>query len=227
MIRSLLLLLFVPGVASAVICKTVGPDGSVTYADVPAAQCEQPVDLPAFSTYTPRVPVRATAGPVPGAAVDGADFAGYRALSITQPADGGTVRDNTGQVNVSLQLEPGLQSGHHVRLTLDGAPVSGNFGGLAIDLSNVPRGTHTLTAAIHDAGGARLIASDTIRFTMRQASILNRPPTGGEPSDPGGVGPGAPQPPSPGGSPVIRPNPVPSGPAPPGNSPAYRPAYGG
>jgi hypothetical protein len=233
MIRTLLLILLLPGVASAVICKTVGPDGSVTYEDLPADRCEQPVDLPEFSTYTPRQPGPAVLGTPAGqpGTVDGSVFDAYQALRIVQPPDGGTVRDNNGQVTVSLEAEPGLQPGHHVRLTLDGVQVKGEFDGLSIVLSNVRRGTHGLTAAIHDAAGARLIVSEPASFTMRQASALNRPSVPGDAAQPDRAAPDQ-SPPSIVPSPALplpgsRPNPVPSGPAPAGNSPAYRPAYGG
>lgn len=218
MIRALVLLLLVPATGLAVICKSVAPDGSVTYEDLPADQCEQPVDLPAYSTYTPRridLPVDTTPASTPADdAGDDEGFAGYRELRIVRPADGDTVRNNNGEVPVELQAEPGLQPGHLVRLSLDGVPVSGDFDGLAINLNNVERGSHGLSAAIHDAAGSRLVASDVVQFTMRQASILNRPEAteGGE--DTGGQAAAG-----------SRPKPVPSGPAPAGTHPAYRPTY--
>jgi hypothetical protein len=174
MIRHLFtaLLLF-PGVASAVICKSVDADGVVSYADVPAAECDNPVELPEYSRYTPRVVqslpdkniADEDASPAPA-------FAGYERMEISEPASGGSVRNNEGKMTVVLALSPALQPDHRVSLTIDGQPISGRFDTLAIDLDGVERGQHRLQARVVDANGATLIQSAPVEFTMRQASRL-------------------------------------------------------
>ena len=171
MIRhSLLAVLLIPGIAQAVICKTVDADGVVSYADVPAAECPQKVDLPDYSRYAPRLVPEAAAEDAGTAAAP--PFTGYRSIDIVQPNAGGSVRNNEGKVPVSILLDPSLQPGHRVSLIVDGRPLSATFDGLAIELSGVQRGSHELQAVVADASGKRLIQSSPVQFTMRQASRL-------------------------------------------------------
>ena len=177
-----LTLLLLPGFAQAVICKTVEQDGSVSYADVAASECPQEVKLPPYSSYAPRQ-VQST--PAQGSPVRGnaAPFVRYQSMHIVQPTGGGTVRNNEGKVPVSIALVPPLQENHSITLYLDGNAVPGGFDGPAIDLSGVERGSHTLKAAVFDAGGRQLIESSVTRFTMRQSSVYD-PPKKPEPEQP-------------------------------------------
>ena len=74
-------------------------------------------------------------------------------MRIVQPQAGGAVRNDDGRVPVFIALEPGLQRGHRVTLTIDGRPLSSTFDDLSIELSGVQRGSHELQAAISDATG--------------------------------------------------------------------------
>lgn len=181
MLRSAALVcLLLPALAHAVICKTVDDEGVVNYADVPAAECANPVKLPDYSRYSPRtirVPPpttsKATAVPLP--------FDGYQSMQVIAPENEGTVRSNEGQVSVGIALQPDLQPGHLVRLQLDGETVSGKFDSVGIQLSGVDRGTHSLEAAIVDGNGRTLIEAPTVRFTLRKIGLYDRP---SEPENP-------------------------------------------
>jgi hypothetical protein len=170
--KSLLLtcLLLLPSLVGAVICKTIEADGTVSYADVPASECPEQVKLPPYSSYTPRqIPQPAPAqSDASGSLVE---FEKYTSLRFVQPERNGTIRNNEGIVPIVLVSEPGFQSGHQLQLTLDGKRVPGQFAGLSVALNNVDRGTHTLRAAIVDAGGLRLIESESVRFTLRRAGL--------------------------------------------------------
>lgn len=159
-----------PGLAFAVICKTIDAEGLVSYADVPAAECPQQVKLPDYSRYAPRLLPETAAEEAPAEAVP--RFTGYKSIKIVSPEIGGSVRNNQGRVPVAIALEPELQAGHRVTLVVDDRPLSTTFDGLAIELSGVQRGSHTLRAAVSDATGKRLIESSAVDFTMRQASRL-------------------------------------------------------
>ena len=232
--QALLALILVPGMAHAVICKTVDSEGVVSYADVPAAECRQPVKLPASSTYQPRqLPdsVRPTHGTTKAAGKE--KFRGYRSIEILQPESNGTVRNNEGKVQVVLGFEPEFQAGHRIKLFLDGGAVPGEFDGTSIQLSGVNRGTHNLRAVISDAEGKRLGDSPTIRFTLRQPGLFDNalpdknPPKPENPIEPG---PDDPKPENP-IAPV--PTPLPSNPGnggipstPGQTNPAFKPNYG-
>jgi hypothetical protein len=183
----LMLVLLIPSLAHAVICKTVEPDGTVSYADVPADECAQAVKLPDYSRYAPR-PIQqqwSRTAPAGGSLVA---VERYQSMAIARPEPGGTVRDNSGQgkVDVAIALQPGLQPGHRVMLYLDGSPVGSGFEGTTIELSGVRRGGHSLRAAVLDPAGQRLIEAPAVRFTMRQPSLLEpaRSPVEPEPPQP-------------------------------------------
>ena len=230
MIKSLLLaLLLVPALAQAVICKSVDAEGVVSYTDVPAGECGQEVKLPDYSRYAPRPIQRRSPG---SAEATGSEmrFERYQTMSIVEPEQNGTVRSNDGQIAVAVDLQPDLQAGHKVVLLLDGRKVDGEFGSLNIQLSGVERGSHMLRAQVVDARGATLIASSSVRFTLRKLG-LNDP--GSKPEQP--IEPGKPpyQPP---GTPDYRP-PAGGSYAPGGSSgpisttpgqtnPAFTPKYG-
>lgn len=169
MLRILVLLLAGASAAHAVVCKTIDADGVVLYTDVPREECANPIRLPEYSRYAPRL--------IPGGEGDApstpgkAPFTGYQSMRIVQPEAGGAVRNDDGRVPVFITLEPGLQRGHRVTLSIDGRPLSSTFDDLSIELSGVQRGSHELQAAISDATGKRLIASSVVKFTMRQAAL--------------------------------------------------------
>ncbi len=171
--QALFLLILLPGMAHAVICKSVDANGVVSYTDVPAATCPEPVKLPAYSTFESQ-PVAAGADD----AKDAADpekniFKGYQSISILQPEADGVVRSNEGKVPVAIKLEPGLQRGHRVALYIDGKTVEDGFDGLAIELSGVERGTHSIQAAVSDEKGKQLIKSASVSFTLRQTGLFD------------------------------------------------------
>lgn len=183
MIKILIVALsLLPGLALAVICKTVDADGVVGYTDVPAAECAQPIKLPDYSRYAPRPiqPQRPANAEATGSAVR---VERYRSLGIVQPAAGATVRSNEGRVPVSLALQPALQQGHAIRLLLDGRAIGGSFDSLAIELAGIDRGTHSLQAGVIDASGRPLIESAAVRFTLRKIG-LNDPANAPEPTPP-------------------------------------------
>lgn len=233
------LLLLLPAMAHAVICKTVEPDGSVSYADVPAAECAQPVDLPDYSRYAPR-PIQqqqwTRTSPTGGNLVRSER---YTSMAIVQPGPGGTVRDNDGRVTVAIALQPGLQQNHKVMLYLDGAPVGSGFEGTTIELNGVRRGSHSLRAVVVDPSGQRLIEAPAVRFTLRQASLLDparepaeppEPPKPGFPAEPGdgppfppGAGPEYAPPQNTGGSFQPKPGGIPSTPG--ATNPAFKPKF--
>jgi hypothetical protein len=171
--KVLIALLLLPGMAQAVICKSVDAEGVVGYSDVPASECPKPVQLPPNSTYEPRqLPVsRVDKKAVEEKAEK--PFQRYDSIKIIQPEVDGTVRSNEGKVPVAIVLQPAFQQGHHVVLYLDGKAVPGQFDGLAIELSGVERGTHSIQAKITDAGGKTLIESPAVSFNLRQTGIYD------------------------------------------------------
>ena len=174
----LFLLLLLPGLAQAVICKTVGADGVVSFSDVPAADCPQGSRIP---DYRQAAPQAERAGAVDtGVSARQVKFAGYDSIEIVTPEDGGTVRSNEGRVPVVVRLEPELQQSHFITAYLDGRAYKGRYGRSEITLTGVDRGTHNMYVTVRDSKGKTLIKSGEISFTLHKVNqdLVVNPITG-------------------------------------------------
>ena len=171
--KILFALLLLPGLAHAVICKSVDSEGVVSYTKVPASECPEPVKLPAYSTFESRPIPPGTEGASVDPAAGEVSFEGYKTIKILQPEADGVVRSNEGKVAVTIALEPALRQGHRVALHIDGKAVQGAFDGLAIELSGIERGTHSVRASVSDADGKLLIESPAVSFTLRQTGLFD------------------------------------------------------
>jgi len=169
-------LFLLPGLAHAVICKTVETDGVVAYSNVPAFACRMPVNLRARSSHAQ--PAIQHQGATGNAAATGGEarFEGYQSIQIVKPVAGEEVRSNEGKVPFAIALEPALQEGHRCRVYVDGALVPGSFTGLAIELTGIDRGQHGVRATVFDAGGQRLLDSAAVKFMLREAEQIDADP---------------------------------------------------
>ncbi len=111
----------------------------------------------------------------------------YESLRFVQPGNGETFFNADAQVPVGLTVVPALARTDGLALYLDGQRVD-SFPPRAFNylLSGLPRGAHTLTAAVVDPDGNVLLRSDPRVFHIRQNSVANPP-----------VGPGIRPPPQP------------------------------
>ena len=101
----------------------------------------------------------------------------YR-IEIVQPENGQSVINTGGQVNVVISVSPSIQTLHAVGLYLDGKLVTGfPRNTLSYALTDVPRGTHNVSAMILDQRGKTLLESSPVEFTVRQESVA-KPPVG-------------------------------------------------
>lgn len=175
-----LLLGVLPALVSAGVYKLVGPDGQVTYTDQEPSrdQTYEKVKVPVPNggrLTTPAQPQPADASPPAEEKL----AALYRTFSIAVPAPNSELRENAGNVTVSLQLEPDLtrNAGHRIVLLMDGKLVA-EGASLSFQLSNVDRGTHQLQAEIRAASGERIMVASPVTFTLHRISILapNRRP---------------------------------------------------
>ena len=171
-------LLLLPGLAQAVICKTVGPDGVVSFTNLPGSECPQGSKVPGYEQ--PAAPTERAGAVDTGVRARQVKFAGYESIGIVSPEDGGTIRNNEGRVLVLVQLEPSLQQSHFITAYLDGKAYKGRYGSSQIQLARVARGTHSLYVKVTDSKGKTLIKSESITFTLHSThvSITVNPITG-------------------------------------------------
>jgi len=182
--------------------RSTGDEGETVYSDEPrAGAVRMEVVLPE------RRPTPAPSAPAGDAARDRKDQAAerYASFAIREPAPGATIRANSGNVPLVLDLEPRLREGHRVRAYLDGRPLE--VRSTSTLLENVPRGAHRLRAEIVDGTGVVLAKAGPVEFNLLRISRLTKPPgpdlPGGaaRPPTPVPAGPGpAPTPDLPGGA---------------------------
>lgn len=166
--------------AASRVFKTVDKNGNVTFTDVPPADAADPVELNEINAYQSRPtaqPRDRTRVPPPQATEEAEEeppFA-YEALVITAPANDEAVRENSGNVTISVDVGPSLQSGDRIEILVDGSvAVSGND--TALNLTNVDRGTHSVVARVIGADGTIQATSPISTFHMLRATVKrNRP----------------------------------------------------
>lgn len=170
-------LLCLAGAAAGQVYKWVDENGVTHYSDQPMPGAEQ-IDLPR-STTTPRPaqrPAGSSAGTQSQAAAASAEQArpapfSYESISFTNPAPEQTLWNIGGVLSVSLNVQPGLQDGHRVRVYFDGELTEAT--GQSFEIQEVWRGTHNLQAEVVDETGRVMIRSEPMRFYVQQTSILN------------------------------------------------------
>lgn len=158
----------IPAAAAGTVYKCPSPEGGVTYSDQPCPGGEK------MEIYLPppaEAPAPGETGETgAGTRPDAPPFAGYSEVAILSPGGGEVARDASGggDLPVALAISPALRLdlGHAVTAYVDGAPWPTRFRGPQFVLSGLNPGTHTLRAAITDAGGRQLAASGTVAFTI-------------------------------------------------------------
>ncbi len=164
--RVLLVLWTAAAVADTELYKWVDKDGVVHFSDKPAAGAEKikvkDVDtIPAEKVQTP------AAGPK-------APESRHYEITFISPKADESIRENTGNVNVSVQLNPPLNPGDTIQFLMDGQPQGEPGGSTELSLTNVDRGTHTVQATVQDQNG-RPLGSASTTFTLQRFSILTNP----------------------------------------------------
>jgi hypothetical protein len=177
-----LLLVLCAGAAASEVWRWVDDQGVVHYSDRPQPGAER-VEMKSVQSY--QAPQLA---PQPGSRAEESEGrteaqAAYSRLSIVSPADGETLWNIGGELNVQLTMNPPLASGHELEIYLDGQRVDGVPQATQFTLGEVYRGEHRLRASIVDASGRELVSSATIVFYVQQASVQN-PAQQGQPTRP-------------------------------------------
>jgi uncharacterized protein DUF4124 len=153
LIALVLVLFLIPSMGTAdTLYKWVDAQGNVHYSDKPAPGATK-IDVPKAPTFTPP----AIAQPSnenrsdhrfqnqKSSDTQAEAAGGYTSLAISSPKDQETLW-NVPSVTVSVNLQPALQPGDSVTITLDGA--SQTVAGTSATFNDVIRGQHTVTASI-------------------------------------------------------------------------------
>lgn len=185
-----------PATAASGIYKSVDEDGNVVFSDEPSPGAEkiEKKEIPTIPSTVPEVDFSTD-----NTATNDEKAGIYSNIQIVNPAHDTAVRENAGNINVSVALQPALLNSHEIALFMDGTEVARGRSPV-FQFSNIDRGTHTLTAAVFDSTGRELARSDTITFTLLRHSAQH----------PNANVPGTPQAPTPSGpTPTNPPSPSP------------------
>lgn len=163
----------VTGTVLAQAYRWVDEDGVVHFSDRPREGAER-IILPSDNRVTRSVAPTSVAAAATRTSDDGqaAEPAGFRyeSLAVASPAAEETLWNIAGILNVSLDLQPGLQDGHQIRVFFDGNardPIMTT----TFQVEEVWRGVHNIQAEVVDATGKLMIRSQPNRFYVQQSSI--------------------------------------------------------
>ena len=155
--------------AQTKIYKWVLPDGSIQYSDSPQEEGAKAVELPPLQIYSaPRRAQAAESETEAGKAKDGR----YDSVKVVSPKADESIRDNGGTVSVRVALKPSLYPDHTIEILMDGQPI-GSGKGTSVTVTNVDRGTHSVSAVVKNAQGATVASAPGITFHLLRASRRN------------------------------------------------------
>ena len=168
----LLFLIMLPGLCHGAMYKWTNAEGEIIYSDTPPNEDVEEIKLPALTTtpavkYKPKPPPTEEAKPAPA----------YSSFTVLNPVKDAIIHDNNGNVAVSMSLTPELNTsaGHSISLLVDGSTKISKQQQTSLLLSNIDRGTHSLSAEIRDAKGQLLKkTSNSVSFTVYRYSKLHK-----------------------------------------------------
>jgi hypothetical protein len=171
------------------IYKWEDENGQTHYSDMPHKGADE-VEIQPLQTFS--LPEAAEASTTSAEESADADDA-YQSIQITSPGWEETIWNTGGDVTVSLSLLPRLQTGHKVRLFMDGKLLADMPKGQdSVVLTSIERGEHSVTAEVQDQKGATLITSEAVKFFYQRTTVDSRTDSGlpgrpGPPKPPGGI----------------------------------------
>lgn len=150
------------------IVKYTLPSGEVIYSDKPPPEATsgEEVSVEPLQTFsTPPAPPLEDSS-----AGKEKEPVGYEEFKVTSPSNDTVIRDNGGNVRVSLSLSPGLQSGHSIEIMMDGQSI-GSGQSTSLTLTEVDRGTHTVQATVKDKDGKVIARSNSVIFHLKRGGV--------------------------------------------------------
>ena len=155
--------------ANAEVYRWHDEQGRVVYSDeyVPGAELVDVSDLP---TYTPTPILQPVVDLEKDDSTEEELVPDYQ-LSITSPEHDQTVRANDGNLDVTIELTPDLDNekrGDQLIVLVDGQQQGSAISEINFKLTNIDRGTHTLTVSVVDSDGRILKISKAVTFHLQR-----------------------------------------------------------
>ena len=158
----------------AEIYKITNPDGSVSFSDQPADNAEaistQPIQQyssPHKAKNTPKQQKKTVEKPKKEQKPTS-----YSKLEIISPKNDSAVRANDGTVTITVKTSPPLnrQQGDKIQIFLNGTPAAPPAASTSFTLTNLNRGTHSISASLKNAQGTTLLNAPAVKFHVLKAS---------------------------------------------------------
>lgn len=169
---SFLLFLALSFCAHAEMYKWVDADGNITYSDRPQPGASNDDEVTEVT-----VPPVNTVPAVDTSVLDKSEETkqdnqpGAESISIISPQDDEAIRENAGNVSISVAVEPILVD-ETVAIYLDGNEVSRGQA-TNVYLQNIDRGTHIITAEVISAEGNIVASASPVTFHLLRYSSRN------------------------------------------------------
>jgi hypothetical protein len=154
---------------AATVYKWVDDDGVTHFSDQPHPNAQK-VELKAPQTFSAPKTTGSSQASRPSTSRPPAQKV-YTSCGMSAPtAD--QVFMNTDTVTAGTTVQPAVQPGDSVVVTMDGAPVPGvPASGGQFTITPVDRGEHTIQMVIKDSTGATVCSSQAVTFYVRQPSL--------------------------------------------------------
>ena len=177
-LTGLLVLSLLTTMVQAEVYRSVDKDGNVIFSDTPSPNSKR-IRVAPVQTYSAPKPAQKVEKPATGAGAAPADaekkpkkVVRYK-LSIVSPKNDETVRQNAGNLNVTVSVKPGLQKGDLIQFSLNGKPFGKPTATTSTTMPFVDRGTHSIGAKIVTAGGRTKATASPVTVHLKRFFITN------------------------------------------------------
>lgn len=153
-------------VSAQTVYRSVDKDGNAVFSDTPTEGAEEII-----LQEVPTIKSTSAPGTSQPDQTKEAVVITYASLNIAAPANDEAIRENSGNVDILVELKPDLMEGHKLTLYLDGKEFADSVTP-SFNLTNLDRGTHQLRVAIRDVDGKILLSSPSVIFHLQRASVI-------------------------------------------------------
>lgn len=171
----ILLLLITHTGAYAELFKWKDADGNIIYSDQPPpgqAKEDAQVDKETLPEIISLPAVEASNTPNRAKSTESNLTKSYQDLAIVTPEHDTSIRENSGNVTISVRVLPNIfvERGHKLVIYMDGVEVSKGEQTI-VTLNNVDRGTHLVKASIVNSRGQVIKETSITSFTLHRYHI--------------------------------------------------------
>lgn len=153
------------------IYRWVDDNGVVHFSDTPREGAEE-VELAPVQTFSAPAKRRSPAAEAAAQPEPAGEL--YDSFEIVSPTEEETIWNTGGVITVSVSPQPALQPGHSLAIYYNGQQINEDQPrATSVQLSEVYRGTHTISAEIRSASGSVLKRAEPVSFFYKQTAAGN------------------------------------------------------